>query len=156
MSERAETDRSRLELAEDFLREAVYRSRAAQAAAGAFPTSSPPPASGRCGLGERAVVVLDLSDKGRALFERLFTTEPSEGEFDRLRGVMREWVVDQDALDRKRNHFLKAFRGRHGFDRARYTSEQIAEYETGLGRINAEEDEARRAAARAMLESGSR
>jgi hypothetical protein len=141
-----------LELAEDFLREAVYRSRAAQAAAGAFPTSSPPPASGRCGLGERAVVVLDLSDKGRELFEGIWTEEPTEGEFERLRDCLREWIVDQDALDRRRNHFLKAFRARHGFDRTRYSTEQLAEYEAGLTRINSEEDEARRAAARAMLD----
>ena len=74
------------------------------------------------------------------------------GELDRLRDVVREWVVDQDALDRKRNHFLKAFRGRHGFDRTRYTSEQSAEFEGGLTRINTEEDEARKAAARSVID----
>jgi len=153
MSERAETDSVRLELAEAFLREAVYRSRAAQAAQGTFPSTAPATASGRCGLGERAVVVLDLSDTGRELFERIWSTEPTEGEFDRLRDVMREWLVDQDALDRKRNHFLKAFRNRHGFERAKYSNELVAEYDAGLTRINAEEDEARRTAARALLES---
>src|SRR5678815_5579128 len=144
-------DAARLELAEAFLREAVYRSRAAQAAAGVMPGAAPAPAGGRCGLGERAVVVLDLSDKGRELFERIWSEEPTEGEFARLRDVMREWVVDQDALDRKRNHFLKAFRNKHGTDRTRYTADQLAEYEAGLTRINGEEDEARRSAARTML-----
>ena len=144
-------DAARLELAEAFLREAVYRSRAAQAAAGAMPGAALPPTGGRCGLGERAVVVLDLSDKGRELFERIWSEEPTEGEFARLRDVMREWVVDQDALDRKRNHFLKAFRNKHGTDRTRYTAEELAEYEGGLTRINVEEDEARRAAARTIL-----
>lgn len=153
MTDRGGLDAARLELAEAFLREAVYRSRAAQAAAGSLPTASPAPAGGQCGLGERAMVVLDLTDKGRELFERIWTTEPTEGEFDRLRDLMREWIVDQDALDRKRNHFLKAFRNRHGFDRTHYTSEQLAEYEAGLTRINTAEDEARRSAARAMLDT---
>jgi hypothetical protein len=61
--------------------------------------------------------------------------------------VLRGWVEKQDALDRKRNHFLKAFRGQHGFDRTRYTSEQSAEFEAGLARVNDEEDRLRRAAA---------
>lgn len=153
MSEGSGTDSARLELAEAFLREAVYRSRAAQAAAGALPSATPPPATGQCGLGERAVVVLDLSDTGRELFERIWTEVPTAGEFARLRDIMREWVVDQDAFDRKRNHFLKAFRGRHGLDRTRYTSEQLAEFEAGLTRINTEEDEARKVAARVVLET---
>lgn len=153
MSDGAHVDSARLELAEAFLREAVYRSRAAQAAESTFPNTSPSRASGRCGLGERAVVVLDLSDTGRELFERIWSTEPTEGEFDRLRDVMREWVVDQDVLDRKRNHFLKAFRNRHGFERAKYSTELALEYDAGLSRINTEEDEARRTAARALLES---
>jgi hypothetical protein len=151
MSDGGDLDPARLELAEAFLREAVYRSRAAQAAASVLPGAVPPPAGGRCGLGERAVVVLDLSDKGRELFERIWSEEPTEGEFARLRDVMREWIVDQDALDRKRNHFLKAFRNKHGPDRTRYSSADLAEYEAGLTRINSEEDEARRAAARTML-----
>jgi hypothetical protein len=146
-------DSARLQLAEAFLREAVYRSREAQAAQSVFPSAAPPPASGRCGLGERAVVVLDLSLRGRELFERIWMSPLTEGEFDRLRDVMREWVVDQDALDRKRNHFLKAFRNRYGFDRTKYAREIEREYEAGLERLNAEEDEARWSAARALIES---
>lgn len=150
MSRGAGMDEARLDLAQAFLREAVYRSRAAQAAASVFPSPSAPSA-GRCGLGERAVVVLDLSDKGRELFERIWSAAPTEDELARLREMMREWVVDQDALDRKRNHFLKAFRNRHGFDRTRYTTEQLAEYDAGLARINTEEDDALREASRAVL-----
>jgi hypothetical protein len=152
MSTAGGMDEARLRLAEAFLREAVYRSRAAQAAAGVFPATPDAPATGRCGLGERAVVVLDLSDKGREVFERLWSVEPTEGELTRLRDLMRAWVVDQDALDRKRNHFLKAFRNRHGFDRTRYTSAELAEFDAGLARVNTEEDEALRAASRAVLE----
>ena len=147
-------DAARLELAEAFLREAVYRSRAAQAAAGAMPGAAPPPTGGRCGLGERAVVVLDLSDKGRELFERIWSEEPTEGEFARLRDVMREWVVDQDALDRKRNHFLKAFRQKHGFDRMRWSPELANEFDWGLSKVNAGEDDSRRTAALELMQLG--
>ena len=54
--------------------------------------------------------------------------------------------IAQDALDRKRNHFLKAFRGKHGFDRTRYDAERLSEYERGLARVNDEENRARRSA----------
>ena len=141
------TDRS--DLAEAFLREAVYRSRAAQAAASAFPSGDAE--SGRCGLGERAAVVLDLGDEGRALFERLWPAEPAAAELERIRTVLRGWVERQDALDRKRNHFLKAFRQEHGFDRTRYTPPQLAAFDAGLARVNAEEDRERRDAAGELL-----
>lgn len=145
-------DAERVSLAEAFLREAVFRSRAAQAAAGAFPAPSSAP--GRCGLGERAAVVLDLSAEGARIFARLWPDLPPAAELERIRGVMGEWVVRQDALDRKRNHFLKAFRGQHGFDRTGYGAELLAEFEGGLARVNAEEDRERRAAALAILARG--
>jgi hypothetical protein len=64
---------------------------------------------------------------------------------------MSAWVERQDAIDRKRNHFLKAFRSRHGFDRARYAPEVLGEWEAGLAGINAEEDLERRAMAERLL-----
>jgi len=151
MTRRANANGERLSLAEDFLREAVFRSRAAQAAGSTFPSPSSAGDAGRCGLGERAAVVLDLSAEGRAIFERLFASELEPAALERIHGVMREWVIAQDALDRKRNHFLKAFRGTHGFDRTRYTPEQIVEYDAGLARVNTAEDVARRTAAEQLL-----
>lgn len=153
MSGRGSASATRVDLAEAFLREAVYRSRAAQAAASAFPATDY--AAGRCGLGERASVVLDLGHAGRALFERIWSADPGAAELERVREVMRAWVVRQDALDRKRNHFLKAFRTTHGFDRTRYTREQVDEYEAGLARVNAEEDRDRRMAALELIGASS-
>lgn len=139
------TPDARLRAAEGLLREAVYRSRAAQAAAGAFHFADDAP--GRCGLGERAAVVLDSTPEGQRLFAQLYPTPPDDATLARLRDVLSAWVVEQDSRDRQRNHFLKAFRQRHGFDRTRYTPEQTAAFENGLAQLNAAEDEARRAAA---------
>ena len=60
----------------------------------------------------------------------------------------------RDAFDRKRNHFMKEFRGKHGFDRTAYAPEILAGYDAGLARINAEEDAARRSAAERMARVG--
>lgn len=144
-------DEARRELAEAFLREAVYRSRASQAVSTLLKQGAAPKL-GQCGLGERAAVVLDLDAKGRELFERLWGEELGEVELERIRGVMREWIEEQDAMDRTRNHFLKAFRKEHGFDRVKYTAEETEEFERGLERIAREEDAARRAAAGRLVE----
>lgn len=133
--------RSREELAEEFLREAVYRSRAAQAAGVVLRSSG---GGSGCGLGERAGVVLDLSPRGDELFAQLW---PRGTELETLRDALKRWVERQDALDRKRNHFLKDFRQQHGFDRTRYTPEQLRAFEDGLAQVNGEEDRLRRAAA---------
>jgi hypothetical protein len=150
VAERAIDGRQRA--AEAFLTEAVYRSRARQAAAAALLAPlDPAAAKGRCGLGESAAVVLDLSDAGRELFAQLWPDEPAAAELARIRARMTDWVEAQDALDRQRNHFLKGFRTKHGFDRTRYDAAQLAEFETGLARINAAEDDARRTAALALI-----
>jgi hypothetical protein len=143
-------DSTRADLAEAFLREAVYRSRATQAAIGALlaPKSD---ASGNCGLGQKAAVVLDLSERGRDLFLELWRDDADPASIDRIREAMRDWIERQDALDRKRNHFLKDFRGKHGFDRTKYDTEETALYDAGLARINDEEDRARRQAATRLL-----
>jgi len=139
---------ARLELAEDFLREAVFRSRERQAASVAI--ARPKPAGGTCGLGEKASVVLDLSPRAQELYEALWPTGLAGAELEHVRGVLADWVVEQDALDRQRNHFLKAFRQKHGFDRDAYPPERLQEFESGLARVNAAESERRAAAARAL------
>lgn len=136
-------------LAERFLQEAVYRSRALQAAETAV-MSGEPNAAG-CGLGARAAITLDLSDRGRELFAELFPAELTEERVSRIRDVMREWIRGQDVFDRRRNHFLKDFRQRHGFDRRTYSSELADAYGAGLAEINAEVSAALRAAAERLL-----
>lgn len=146
----AATREERLSRAEAFLQEAVFRSRGAQAGAGLFAVGDP--ARGDCGLGARAAVVLDLSPKAEELFDELWPEGLGDAQVEALREVMRDWIERQDALDRKRNHFLKAFRNEHGFDRSAYSAEQQAAYRTGLDEVNAECNAERRAAAERALE----
>jgi hypothetical protein len=150
-----------LELAEELLRESVYRSRAAQAARTVFAegtaadraSASPgkAAATGNCGLGEKAAVVLDLSARGREVFDRLFP-HADDASCARIQSCVCEWIEAQDAIDRKRNHFLKAFRGKHGADRTQYSTAILAEFEAGLARVNDEENRARRTAAERILD----
>lgn len=147
MPPRATEDGERLELAETYLREVVFRSRERQATSTAFAAPTAADAPGRCGLGEKASVVLDLSERAGEIFARLWPIAPDAVELERIRGVMSAWVIEQDALDRKRNHYLKAFRAAHGFDRTRYSAAETLEFERELERINGRENEARRAAA---------
>lgn len=139
---------ARLELADAFLREAVYRSRERQAASVAI--ARPKPAGGTCGLGEKASVVLDLSTRAQDLYRELWPTGLEDAGMERVRDVLAAWVVEQDALDRQRNHFLKAFRQKHGFDRDAYPPERLQEFEDGLARVNATESERRTAVARTL------
>ncbi len=153
-------DTTRVALAEEFLRQAVYRSRAAQAFATEFekgraaralePGSVARAQGGNCGLGQRASVVLDLDERGRELFERVWTDGV---DLEHVHAVMKRWIERQDGLDRKRNHFLKDFRREHGADRTRYTADQTAAFEAGLARVNDEENRLRRAAAEELLAS---
>jgi hypothetical protein len=136
----------RVDLARELLREAVYQSRAKQAAG----TSLAPRAegqSGNCGLGAHAAIESGLSPKGRELAARLWPTPLASEDAARAQAAIEAWVERQDALDRKRNHFLRDFRTKHGFDRAKYTAEELAAFEAGLARINADEDRQRAAAA---------
>lgn len=142
----AHTDPTQL-LAEQFLQEAVYRSRGDQAGATLLAGGS-----AGCGLGEKPSVVLDLSPRAEELFEQLFPPgKASETDLDRVREVMADWVRRQDALDRKRNHFLRDFRALHGADRRVYDEETLSAFEAGLDRVNREVSEARGAAARRLL-----
>jgi hypothetical protein len=143
----------RLRLAETLLQEAVYASRARQAAgvslllAGEKDGSSPT----NCGLGREAAVELGLSDEGRAALEALWPGAVAPAEAARVRTALVAWVERNDALDRDRNHFLKAFRTKHGFDRRAWAPERLAEYERSLGEINTRVNVERREAARALL-----
>lgn len=141
------TDRSddpSVALAESFLQEAVYRSRGDQAGATLLSAGS-----ASCGLGEKPSVSLDLTPRAEELFEELFGNAAVDVEA--LRAVMTAWVKRQDALDRKRNHFLRDFRAEHGADRRAYSAELLARYEAGLDAVNDEVGEARSAAARKLL-----
>jgi len=136
----------RIELAEAFLRESVYRSREKQSAVAAI--RAPAIDNPNCGLGERAEAVLDLSPRASELLQRIHL---DDGRLGAVNEAMTDWTARQDALDRKRNHFLKDFRGRNGFDRTGYSPAVLAEFEAGLARINAEEDAERRAVATRLV-----
>lgn len=139
-----------LELAEAFLQEAVFRSRAVQAAGTALAQLGSDKQR-QCGLGAQAAVELDLTPRALELAQQLWPGGLDAGRIATLRRVMAAWIERQDALDRERNHFLKAFRHKHGFDRRAYSAEQLAEYENGLAAINAQADAERRAAAVEVL-----
>ncbi len=150
MSETTDRPTSQQALAEEYLQEAVYRSRGAQAGKALLA----PDSKGQCGLGQEAAVVLDLSPRGEALFRALWPQDPAESDVQRIQAIMTAWIEEQDQLDRKRNHFLKAFRGRHGARRADYSPELLAEFEQGLEAVNQEVSAARRAAAQTLLTLG--
>lgn len=142
---------ARLELAERFLQEAVYQSRAKQAAGTALHQAALD-VQRQCGLGDGPAVVLDLSPAARELVPQLFpAAQFPSGPGPHVAPLLRRWIERQDVLDRERNHFLKAFRQRHGFDRSKYTPALLAEFESGLDRINAQATAERRAAAAELL-----
>lgn len=138
-------DATRLALAQDFLREAVYASRAKQAAGAELARLARPRVKGACGLGESAAVELELTTRGAEIYAILWPQ--GHGELRALSDAIERWVVEQDALDRDRNHYLKAFRHKHGFDRRAWSADLLAEYDAGLASIAAREDAAREAAA---------
>jgi len=143
----------RLTTAEAWLAEAVYASRARQAAGvsllraaerdGSAPTN--------CGLGRDAAVELAPTPRAAELAAALWPTPLTEGALRAVQDVAARWVERQDQLDRDRNHFLKAFRTRHGFDRNAYTPELLAQFEAGLAEVNARVDAERREAAESLL-----
>jgi hypothetical protein len=143
-------DSRRAALAEELLQEAVYRSRDEQAGAALLRVRSSA-ALGNCGLGEKAAIVLELTPRAEVVFAELFPDGLSEDALGRARDVLAAWVKRQDALDRRRNHFLKDFRQTHGFDRASYAADELAEFEAGLARINGEAAAERAAAAGVLL-----
>jgi hypothetical protein len=143
----------RIRRAEELLTEAVYASRARQAAGVSLLSAREKDGSSptNCGLGRAAAVELGLSERGRSALEALWPGGPAPQLWERVRERVARWVERSDQLDRDRNHFLKAFRTRHGFDRRAYTPEQLAAYEQGLAEVNARLDAERRAAAEELL-----
>lgn len=140
----------RLELARAFVQEAVYRSRERQAASTVLP-STEASADGRCGLGEKAAVELDLSARGAELFESLWPNGLEAQELRMTQEVMTTWIQRQDGLDRKRNHFMRDFRDAHGYDRTAYSAEERQAYEDGLAAVNAEVEDGLTAAGLQLL-----
>ncbi|MEL6907421.1 MAG: hypothetical protein AAFU73_20960 [Planctomycetota bacterium] len=139
-----EPSEERVALAESFLQEAVYRSRGDQAGATLLAGGA-----ANCGLGEKPSVALDLTPKAEEHFRSLFGETPPA--LDGVEAAMARWVKRQDALDRKRNHFLRDFRAEHGADRRAYAPETRSAYEAGLDAVNAEVTAGRRAAALELL-----
>ena len=143
----------RIALAESFLQEAVYQSRARQAAGVGLSGSTldSAPAPGGCGLGDGASVDLELTPRGEELFRELWPRTVAPTELARIESVLHDWVESQDALDRKRNHFLRDFRQANGFDRRAYSKERAQAFEDGLARVNAEVNLKLRRAAEELL-----
>lgn len=144
-----------IRLAESFLQEAVYQSRARQAAGvgltGGRPDGPPGSPTAGCGLGANAGLDLELSERGVELFRELWPRETAPTELTRIHDAMQAWVECQDELDRKRNHYLRDFRQKHGFDRRKYTPEQASQLDAGLKAINTEINERLSQAARTLL-----
>ena len=140
---------AQLELAEAFLREAVYRSRERQAASVAL--ASAKSKGGSCGLGEKPAVDLDMSRRAKEIYARLWPAGLDGAQTERVRKLLEDWVVEQDAIDRKRNHHMKAMRMKHGFERDAYPPGVAREFDAGLERVNSEETARRRAVAQELL-----
>ena len=136
---------------EEFLRQAVFRSRELQATRGPGMAAD---GSGLCGLGEKAALALDLGPQARELFRQLWPDDLDQRGLERVREIMQDWVREQDAFDRQRNHFLKAFRRANGTDRNAWSPEQVREYESGLESINGEANARQRAAAERLQAIG--
>lgn len=139
----------RLRLADELLQEVVYASRAKQAAGSSLRLAREKDGSSptNCGLGREAAIELGLSERGQAAFERLWPGPSSEDAAQRICATLARWVERADQLDRDRNHYLKAFRTKHGFDRRAYTAEIAAAFEHGLAEVNARAEAERRSAA---------
>jgi hypothetical protein len=146
----------RLDLARAFLMEAVYRSRSRQAAGAALAAQASDvrtgTSSGGCGLGEKAALELDSSERGARLAAQLWPTGLAPLVLEHVHSELAAWVALQDGLDRKRNHFLRDFRAQHGFDRRAYAPAVSAAYDAELARINGEVDERLATSARRLLE----
>jgi len=145
-----------LQSAENLLQEAVYQARARQAAGvglGGRNLGEPAPPGG-CGMGEGPEEELELSHRGAEILRKLWPRPLAPVAAGRIRDVLQEWVERQDALDRKRNHYLRDFRQAHGFDRRAYGAEVARDFEAGLERINEEAAERLLRAAHELLRAG--
>lgn len=122
------------EVAVKFLQESVFAAREMQHGRGSLPA-----ADAGCGLGEKPAMPGEFTERQARLLEELLSRRGSAAGTEVYGGVQRlteAWIRVQDGLDRKRNHFLKAFRQEHGFDRRAYAPEVEAEFSAGLDAIN--------------------
>jgi len=146
----------KLQAARNLLQEAVYQARARQAAGvglSGHHLDQPAPVGG-CGMGHAPEEALELSERGADILRRVWPSPLGPVAVERLRSMLQDWVQRQDALDRKRNHFLRDFRQSHGFDRRAYSDEEATAFENGLERINAEADDRLAQAAHELLRAG--
>ena len=145
------TDR---DAAATLLKEAVFASRAKQSGVAGLSAAAgeSPDAPGNCGLGKHALVVLERSETARAAFDALFPAPLDEARASAVSDLVSDWVERQDALDRKRNHFLRDFRNEHGYDRRAYDDALRTRFEAGLDEVNALEDADRERAVSALLD----
>ncbi len=150
-------DEERLRLAEGLLQEAVYCARARQAAGAPLAAGdiAADAVTGRCGLGQAIKEHgLELTEHGEEILNRLFPDELGPTRLARLRDIVQDWVASADALDRKRNHFLRDFRTLHGFDRRAYDGDLARRFEEGLAGVNDEANQRLRVAAEELLREG--
>ena len=142
-----------LQAAKSLLQEAVYQARARQAAGvglSGHQLDHPAPEGG-CGMGHAPEEALELSERGNEILRAVWPRPLGPVAVERIRSVLQDWVNRQDAIDRKRNHFLRDFRQAHGFDRAAYSSDEEAAFEAGLEAVNGEVRQRLEAAARDLL-----
>ena len=145
----------RLEAAHRLLMEAVYASRGGKA--GAVLATSGDADAGNCGLGvgpnlDVTVLGVGADDAAQRSAAALWPDGLDAARTEAARAAIRAWVKRQDGLDRKRNHFIKDFRGEHGFDRTAYAPDVLAAYEDGVEAVNRENRAGLEEAARALLE----
>ena len=146
----------KLHAAKSLLQEAVYQARARQAAGvglSGHQLDQPAPVGG-CGMGQAPEEALELSERGGEILRDVWPSPLGPVAVDRVRSVLQDWVNRQDAIDRKRNHFLRDFRQSHGFDRRAYSDEESQAFENGLDRINSEADDRLSQAAHELLRAG--
>src|SRR5262245_8429745 len=101
MADEARVQEERTNLAREILREAVYQSRAKQAAGTSISLGAAQGASKNCGLGAQAAIESSLSTKGRELALRLWPAPLAAEAAELAQSVIEAWVERQDALDRK-------------------------------------------------------
>lgn len=122
-------------LATSFLQESVFASREASHT---FSPRAVEGASG-CGLGLRPTIPEDFNDRQASLLEQMIEAAglpPEQVRYDAIRDCVTGWIKMQDGIDRQRNHFLKDFRGVHGFDRKAYAPQIETAFQEGLRAIN--------------------
>ncbi len=130
-----------VELARTFLQETVLASR--QTSHAFNPDSLGSATTGGCGMGPRPDAPDTWTPRQQELISLMSRTAgtPPKSDDLLLHNVARtciDWIRRQDAIDRQRNHFLREFRTRHGFDRHSYDVTVEAAFREGIEAINAE------------------